>query len=165
MSAEAGIANGQSLSALPSPSPSPAPCVRRTYVTFPRAPFILCCCGLYLCKLKIHPSSSDPGRLKARTEQPWLGPVTISHRDSLNFRSTLVPAASEAQDLEILRLRPHYHSNVTFAATSPGRISCCIHVAPTFCTQFWYFICHTTYLLLVTISSFILLWVPQVLRS
>lgn len=58
MSAEALMA--RAISQLCSAHQTLAPGVRRTHVTFPRAPFILCCGGLLLCKLKIRASGCAP---------------------------------------------------------------------------------------------------------
>lgn len=72
-------------------------------ITFPSAPFILGgTAARTFARWRRAQQAATLGCLKTLTERPRSSPATISDRDSLNSCSTLVPAASETQGLEIL---------------------------------------------------------------
>lgn len=101
--------------------------------------------GLVIAQTEDRPEAAAiPGRLKTLTERPRSGPVTISDRNSLNSRSTLVPAASEAHCIEIShRFCPHYSSSITFTLSRQNKLPSL--VAQMLCTQSCRFVYHAIY--------------------
>ena len=86
------------LSSPPLPCPAWIDCV-----TLTSAPFILGgSAARTSARWRWAQQAATPRCLKTLTERPRSSPATISDRDSLNSRRTLVPAASETQCLEIL---------------------------------------------------------------